>query len=124
MTNPPPEQPQRPTTPPPPPRPVLPLDYGHHAPSQAGSWAAFFARIVAGFIGFIVLSLAWVRFGTSMRLSGNTVFLGWLAMTGALLALAVFVRNRYGRAGYGYGILLVFVAIGGIILLIIGICSR
>jgi hypothetical protein len=102
--------------------PVLPLDYGLRAPSKAGSWAAFFARIVAGFIGYIVLSLAWARGAVALRLDGGVVFLGWLILTVGLLWLAMYVRTRYGRPGYGYGILLVFVAIGGIILLIIGLC--
>jgi hypothetical protein len=106
------------------PIPVMPLEYGLRDSSRSGSWAAFFARIVAGFLGFILLSLGWVRTGAALRLNPGVILIGWLVMTAALLGLAVFVRNRYGRAGYGYGILLVFAALFGIILLIIGLCWR
>jgi hypothetical protein len=106
------------------PVPVLPLEYGLEATSRAGSWAAFFARMVAGFIGFILVSVGWIRFGVAMRIHPGMILAGWVVMTATLLWLAVFVRKRYGRAGYGYGILLVFVAIGGVVLLIIGMCWR
>ena len=105
------------------PRPALPLDYGHLAPSPAGSWAAFFARMVAGFVGYIFLSLLWFRLASGWRNPGVTL-IGWFVLTFLLIALASHVSLRYGRRGYGWGIALVFVCLGGVALLIIGLCWR
>ena len=109
------------SAPPPAPRPVLPLEYGHEQPS--GSRTAFAARIAAGFIGYIFLSVGWVRLAVGARLGPVVVVGGWLAMTAGLLALALYLRRR-GRSGYGYGILLVLLMAIGLTLLIIGLCWR
>ena len=64
------------------------------------------------------------RIAAGSRLNPPTVVFGWVLMTAALLGLALYLRKRYGRAGYGYGILLVLLMAVGLVLLIIGICSR
>jgi hypothetical protein len=105
---------------PPEPIPALPLEYGSY--NRPPSRLAFFGRIVAGFFGYIVLSVVWFRFAAASRLGPVVLLAGWAAMTAALLGFAYYLRRRHGRAGYGYGILLVFLVVAGVILLIIGIC--
>ena len=112
-------------SPPPPspePRQVLPLEYGSY--DRPPSRLAFAGRIVAGFVGYIVLNIAWIRVAAGSRLNAPTIVFGWILMTAGLLGLALYFRKRYGRAGYGYGILLVLLMAVGLVLLIIGICSR
>jgi hypothetical protein len=114
-------------SPPPPPLPreprrVLPLEYGSH--DRPPSRLAFAGRIAVGFVGYIVLNIAWARVASAGRVGPAGVIFGWVLMTATLLGGALYVRKRYGRAGYGYGILLVLLMAVGLVLLIIGICSR
>lgn len=136
--------PDEPGNPPPPPRPappplprqVVPLEYGHATDPAERRRARLktLGRMALGCVGYIGVSIAWFGLGgtiISRSSSGRPVgsarydllWLGWLAMTLALLGGALFLRLRFRIKGYGYGILaalgLVFV---GIPLLIIGIC--
>ena len=120
MTQLPPDPHHSPATPPPP-RPVLPLEYGSYERPRPRSRLAFAGRIVAGFVGYIVLSVGWVRLATGHLLPATILF-GWVVMTAALLGLALYLRTRHGRAGYGYGILLVFLIPLGLALLLMGLC--
>ena len=122
MTQIPPDPLDSPATAPDPPRPVLPLEYGSY--DRPPSRLAFAGRIVAGFVGYIVLNIVWIRVAAGSRLNPPTIVFGWVLMTAALLGLAFYLRKRYGRAGYGFGILLVLLMAVGLVLLIIGICSR
>jgi hypothetical protein len=110
--------------PPPPPRPVLPLEYGKTARGRG----AFRARVFASCVGYIVISGAWFRYGARSRLPARTILGGWLAMTGALLILSLYLRVRHQRAGYGYGILMALglaaLLVGGVVLLIISVCGH
>jgi hypothetical protein len=132
---PPPLPPQRPE-PPPIPRPVVALDYGHAVDpvERRRARRKTLGRMALGCVGYIGVSIAWfglagsiIARGSSNRPVGSArydlLFLGWAAMTLALLGLTLYLRLRYRIKGYGYGILtalgLVFV---GIPLLIIGIC--
>jgi hypothetical protein len=123
MTQPPPDPMEPGPTAPPPARPVLPLEYGNPPPGRG----AFDARRLVGSIAYIVLTGAWIRYGAGNRLPARTILGGWLAMTGVLLALSLYLRLRHGRSGYGYGILLVLgvaiLLVGGFALLIISICG-
>ena len=121
-TPPDPPNPETRFVPPPEPRTVLPLEYDSNA--RPPSTLAFVGRIAAGFVGYIVLTIVWLRIAAGSRLSGPTVIFGWVLMTTALLGLALYLRKRYGRAGYGYGILLVLLMAVGLVLLIIGLCWR
>ena len=80
---------------------------------------------MAGFLGYIGLSVAWVwsayRFWNPPNPPDTAVAGSWLVMTVVLLGLALYLR-RHGRPGYGYGILLVLLLVVGVILLILGIC--
>src|SRR5687768_15376584 len=124
MTDTPPDlpRPDPAAVPPPEPRPVLPLEYKAYEIPQPRSRLAFAGRIVAGFVGYIVLSVGWVRFAVAQRLSPGTSVFGWVLMTAGLLGLALYLRTRHGRAGYGYGILLVFLIPLGLVLLLMGVC--
>ena len=104
------------------PRPVVPLEYGSYQSRPPRSRLAFAGRIVAGFVGYIVLSVGWARFATGSHLKPGVAFAGWVAMTAGLLGLAFYLRTRHGRAGYGYGILLVFLIPLGLFLLLLGLC--
>ena len=105
----------------PPPIPALPLEYGSY--NRPPSRLAFFGRIVAGFFGYIVLTVAWFRFSVALRLGPFVHIAGWAGMTAALLGGAWYLRTKYRRAGYGYGILVVFLMVAGVILLIISLCG-
>ena len=121
MTQIPPDPHDSSAAPPPLPRPVLPLEYGAYERPRPRSRLAFAGRIVGGFIGYIVLSVGWARFaGTNLK--PGVALAGWAAMTAALLGLAYYLRTRRGRAGYGYGILLVFLLPLGLFLLLLGLC--
>ena len=115
-----------PSPPPPPPRPVLPIEYASEPPPRSSG--AFVGRIFLGFVGYLVLSVGWWRFALRTRLRGDTSFILWGLMTAALLGLALHLRVRYRRAGYGYGILLAllatFLLAVGLVLLIIGLCAK
>jgi hypothetical protein len=99
---------------------VLPLEYRSEAPPPSGF--AIAARVVVGFVGYIVLSVGWVRFALRSRVTPVAIVVVWVAMTAGLLWLAMYLRTRHGRVGYGYGILLVLLMALGLVLLIIGIC--
>ena len=125
VTQPPPPDPfdrDRPSNPPQAqqPIPALPLEYGAY--DRAPSKLAFFGRIAAGFFGYIVLTVLWFRFAMAARLGSFVHIIGWAAMTAGLLGLAWYLRTKYRRAGYGYGILLVFLMAAGVALLIVGLC--
>ena len=124
MTDPPPvpPHPDPSVVPPPAPRPVLPLEYGSYERPRPRSRLAFAGRIVAGFVGYIVLSVGWARFADGSHLKPGVALAGWVAMTAALLGLAYYLRTRHGRAGYGYGIMLVFLIPLGLVLLLLGLC--
>jgi hypothetical protein len=114
-------------TPPPLPRPVVPLDYntGRAPPRPIGP---LLLRACAGFIVYIALSAGWFGVGIKARVPPRMVWSVWLGMTAGLLVLALHLRTRYNKAGYGYGILLAlflgFLAVVGLVLLIIGMCFK
>jgi hypothetical protein len=107
----------------PPPRPVLPLAHSPQTPPPPGS---FGLRVVLGCVGYIVLTAGWWVMAARLRLDPGLSWGAWFVVTVALLGLALYVRVRYRRAGYGYGILLSFVIaallVAGLVLLLIGMC--
>lgn len=119
--------PQR-RTPPPvppeamPPKPVLPLGYSPETPPPG----SFGLRVLLGCVGYIVLSVGWSVMAARLRLDPGLSWGVWLLATVALLGLSLYVRVRYRRAGYGYGILLSFgivaLLVVGLVLLVIGMC--
>jgi hypothetical protein len=122
--------------PPPLPQRVVALEYGHAtdpAERRRARWKTL-GRLALGCVGYIGISACWFGFGSAFVRSAaagravgseryDLLWLGWLAITLALLGLTLYLRLRFRIKGYGYGILtalgLVFV---GIPLLIIGIC--
>jgi hypothetical protein len=132
---PPPPLPPRPT-PPPLPQRVVALDYGHATDpvERRRTRRKTLGRVALGCVGYIGISAAWFGFGSALVRSAaagkavgseryDLLFLGWFAMTLALLGLTLYLRLRFRIKGYGYGIL---AAIGlvcvGIPLLILGVC--
>ena len=105
---------------------MLPIDYGSEPPSSSGG--GFVGRIFLGFVGYIVLSVGWWTFALGYHIRPDTAGILWLLMTAALLGLALHLRVRHRRAGYGYGILLALLAAVllaiGLALLIIGLCAK
>jgi hypothetical protein len=83
---------------------------------------------MAGFAGYILLSVGWWTFALRSRIRSDTAAILWVLMTAALLGLALHLRVRHSRAGYGYGILLAllsaFLLAVGLVLLIIGLCAK
>ena len=104
------------------PRPVLPLEYGSHERQRPRSRLAFAGRVVAGFVGYIAVTVGWWRFAAGWHMTPAMAVAGWLAITVELLGLAFYLRNRHGRPGYGCGILLVFLIPLGVYLLLLGVC--
>jgi hypothetical protein len=106
-----------------PPKPVLPLGYLPETLPPPGS---FGLRIVLGCVGYIVLTAGWWVMAAHLRLDPGLSWGVWFVVTVGLLGLALYVRVRYRRAGYGYGILLSFVVaallVAGLVLLLIGMC--
>lgn len=92
-------------------------------------------RWAIGCLGFIILSILWWTVGVSYflprfekqwtinGLPSWVGFAGWCVMTGGLLALALWMRLRFGYKGYGYGILSVLLILIGFSLLILAICG-
>ena len=116
--------PPLPAVPPPLPRSVLPLEYG---PSPSGRRGPMAARVALGFFAYVALSVGWAYVGLGSHAPPRAVAAVWAVMTLGLLGLALYLRIRHGRAGYGYGILLALLAggllIAGLVLLIIGLCA-
>ena len=116
--------PPLPAVPPPLPRTVLPLEYG---PPPSGRRGPMAARVALGFFAYVALSVGWAYVGLGSNVPPRSVAAVWAVMTLGLLGLALYVRIRHGRAGYGYGILLALLAggllIAGLVLLIIGLCA-
>ena len=102
-----------------------PLSYGY-VQQRTNTPRGVIGRIVISFLGYVGVSALW--FGISSRFSNGQDWAlgGWFFLTLALLGAALYVRIRYKKAGFGYGILaalgLGIVIIIGVLLLIIGIC--
>ena len=122
MNDDPPPLPER-RGPPPVPRPVLPLGY---SPPSKPPGRSMRARRAIGFGIYLALLVAWVRAGVVLGARPATIAGGWAVMTVILLGVALYLRVRHGKAGYGYGILSalasIVLVVGGLVLLIIGLC--
>jgi hypothetical protein len=84
-------------------------------------------RVLAGFFGYLLLTLVWFATGAKREVPLVKAAGRWGMATAGLLGVALYLNRRHGRAGYGYGILLALVLatllVGGIVLLVRGLCS-
>jgi len=123
----PPEPPHRPWDPPPAeePRRVVPLEYGRNG------WFArlpFPARVLIGFVGYTVFCTLLIAVGHLIKLRADDLWAIWLVVTTLMFVAAIYARVRYRFSGVGYGILLsmllaLVLAVFGVAILIVGICS-
>ena len=118
-----------PPGPPPLPRPVVPLGYNREGAAPArGRPGVFLLRMAGGFFGYLLVSAGWAGLALRLRLRGEVLWGVWVLMTGALLALALYLRVRFRIAGYGYGIisamLVGILLVVALVILIIGMCFK
>jgi hypothetical protein len=115
-----------PFEPDPPPRPAIPLHYSK-VRNQTTPRTTFGMRFAIGFFGYIAFCIAWFSGAATGVLDTSTKIGGWLVVTALLLAVSLYLRLRHGYSGIGYGILsvlaLALMITGGLVLLVIGICS-
>ena len=99
--------------------------YGTEQPRPPGT---FTLRMMLGFFGYLLVSAAWAWLAMRLRLRGEIMWGVWTVTTGGLLALALYLRVRYGFSGFGYGILTALLVgmllVVGLVILLMGMCFK
>jgi hypothetical protein len=106
------------------PPPVPPHQYSSQ-PLRRSDFVAL--RVLTGFFGYLLVTLVWFVAGAKREVPLAKTVAVWSAVTAGLLGVALYLNRRHGCAGYGYGILLSLlvgsVVIGGVVLLVAGLCA-